>query len=46
MKVSMFSIIYKDRVIAVDYLFPVVGSKWRNYTIVEVNYASKAVWVA
>lgn len=41
----MFSIIYNDRVIAVEYLIPVVGDKWREYTIIEVNYYNKAVWV-
>lgn len=42
----MFSIILDGRVIAVEYLVPIVGNKWHKYTIIEVNYASKAVWVA
>lgn len=41
----MFSIIYQNRVIAVDYFTPVVGMKWRGHTIIEVNYYAKAVWV-
>lgn len=41
----MFSVIYKDRVIACEYMLPIVGCKWREYTIVEVNYYSRAVWV-
>lgn len=41
----MFSIIYNNRVIAVEYFLPIVGKKWRDFTIVEVNYYAKAVWV-
>lgn len=41
----MFSVIHNDRVIAVEYFIPVVGCLWRDYTIVEVNYYAKAVWV-
>jgi len=41
----MFSIIHNDRVIAVEYMVPIIGAKWRGFTIVEVNYCSKAVWV-
>jgi len=41
----MYAIIYNNRVIACEYFNPVVGDKWREYTIVEVNYYAKAVWV-
>lgn len=46
----MFSIIYNNRVITCRYFTPVVGDKVRvnnrDFTIVEVNYYAKAVWVA
>lgn len=41
----MYSIIYHDRVIAVEYLLPIVGDKYNGFTIVDVNYHAKAVWV-
>lgn len=45
----MFSVIYKNRVITCRYFTPVVGDLFQYngtyYTIVEVNYYSKAVWI-
>lgn len=46
----MFSIIYRNRVVDVRYMNPIVGDtvyiNGNPRVIVEVNYYAKAVWVA